>query len=81
MADQISARRAATNNFLLTVNAFLVTLYGVASSFQPGAWLLAVAAAGFVVSLTWCALILSYKNLNSAKYAVMRYDQKLWMAI
>ena len=28
-ADRISQRRSSTNNFLLTVNASLVTLYGL----------------------------------------------------
>ncbi len=32
-ADRVSQRRTSANNYLLTVNTFLATLYGLASSF------------------------------------------------
>ncbi len=71
-ADRVSARRTSANNYLLTVNAFLVTLYGLASSLgQNKAWVLVVPAAGFLVCLTWLALIRSYRDLNSAKFKVI----------
>ena len=33
-ADKISQRRSTANNYLLTVNAFLVSLYGVVSTLR-----------------------------------------------
>jgi hypothetical protein len=34
-ADRISQRRSSTNSFLLTVNAALVTLYGLTTPLKP----------------------------------------------
>ncbi len=71
-ADRVSARRTSANHYLLTVNAFLVTLYGLASSFgHIQAWFLVVPAAGVLVCITWLALIRSYRNLNTAKFKVI----------
>lgn len=71
-ADRVSQRRIAANNFLLTVNAFLVTLYGLASSFVTNwAWRFVVPAAGILVCSVWLELIRSYRNLNTAKFKVI----------
>ena len=73
-ADRISQRRVSANNYLLTVNSFLVTLYGLAASFGPlqaQGWLYVLPVAGVLVSLTWALLIKSYKDLNTAKYKVI----------
>jgi len=71
-ADQVSQRRATANNYLLTVNTFLVTLYGFGSGFDSSAlWRFSIPVAGVLVCLTWWALIRSYRNLNTAKFAVI----------
>ena len=70
--DRVSERRTSANNYLLTVNAFLVTLYGLASSFGDNrAWHSVVPIAGILVCITWFVLIRSYRNLNTAKFKVI----------
>lgn len=71
-AEKISERRVSANNYLLTVNAFLVTLYGLlAASQYEGYWTVLVPVAGFLVSLTWHRIITSYRDLNTVKFKVI----------
>jgi hypothetical protein len=71
-AEKISERRVSANNYLLTVNAFLVTLYGlVATSQYKGYWTILVPVAGILVSLNWHRIITSYRDLNTVKFLVI----------
>lgn len=71
-AERISERRVAANNYLLTVNAFLVTLYGlVAASRFNTFWTILVPVAGLLVALTWHRIITSYRDLNTVKFKVI----------
>jgi hypothetical protein len=71
-AEKISERRVSANNYLLTVNAFLVTLYGLlAASPYKGGWAVLVPVAGVLVSLTWHRIITSYRDLNTVKFKVI----------
>lgn len=71
-AEKISERRVAANNYLLTVNAFLVTLFGiVAASRYNTYWSILVPVAGLLVSLTWHRIITSYRDLNTVKFGVI----------
>jgi len=71
-AEKISERRVSANNYLLTVNAFLVTLYGLlAASPYKGGWSILVPVAGVLVSLTWHRIITSYRDLNAVKFKVI----------
>ena len=71
-ADRVSERRTSANNYLLTVNSVLVTLYGLASSFSyDRPWLFVMPVAGVLVCITWLVLIRSYRNLNTAKFKVI----------
>jgi len=71
-AEKISERRVSANNYLLTVNAFLVTLYGlVAASRFNTIWMILVPVAGFLVALTWHRIITSYRDLNTVKFKVV----------
>lgn len=71
-AQQVSAARGSSNKFLLTVNAFLVTLNGFqAASPNQGGRAVLIPLAGFLVSLTWVFIINSYKKLNTAKFKVI----------
>src|SRR5688572_25075542 len=68
LMDRTSQRRATANNYLLSVNAFLITLYGLAPEIGRGdVWRFGVPAAGALVSLTWLLLIRSYRSLNAVK--------------
>lgn len=71
-AERISERRVAANNYLLTVNASLVTLYGlVAAKLGAGYWVVLVPVAGILVSITWHRIITSYRGLNTVKFEVI----------
>lgn len=71
-AEKISERRISANNYLLTVNAFLVTLYGLMAANQyKSYWTILVPIAGIIVSLTWHRIITSYRDLNTVKFAVI----------
>lgn len=73
-ADRISQRRSSTNSFLLTVNASLVTLYGLTTPLKPSgaaAWHLLVPFAGILVCMAWLSLVENYRNLNSVKFKVI----------
>jgi hypothetical protein len=62
----------SANNYLLTVNAFLVTLYGLlAGSPYKSSWTVLVPIAGVLVSLTWYRIITSYRDLNTVKFQVI----------
>lgn len=65
MADRISARRGVANSFFLTANTGVVALLGT----KDVRWYLA--AAGIVFSVTWWALLKSYRDLNSAKFEII----------
>lgn len=76
-ADHISQRRSSTNSFLLTVNASLVTLYGLASQLRAAAaWHLLVPIAGILVCLAWFSLVENYRSLNSVKFQVIHALEK-----
>ena len=82
-AEQVSERRVSANNYLLTVNAFLVTLYGLlaASKFR-GYWAVLVPIAGVLVSLTWHRIITSYRDLNAVKFKIIHeLEQQMPAAI
>jgi hypothetical protein len=74
MADRISQRRGAANTFFLTFNTGLVS--ALAAFYEklqtiPSEVSAALYAAAIVLSLTWLALLRSYRNLNSAKFKVI----------
>jgi hypothetical protein len=74
MADRVSARRGATNTFFLTLNTAAVSAIGLVWSghFVASRWILAFLFAGLIVQcLAWFWLLRSYRQLNTAKYAVV----------
>jgi hypothetical protein len=82
MADRVSARRAGSNTFLLTVNTALAAIVGIVSSARKppphgslpsfdAFGLAATAAAGVVLSLVWWMLLRYYRRLNGAKWQVI----------
>jgi len=73
MADRISARRALTNAFFLSLNtAVLAVAGGLWQATDISAWsLLLLLPVLLVQAGAWFWLIGSYRQLNSAKYAVV----------
>lgn len=74
MADRISARRALANAFFLTLNTAVFALIGAAwkDGASGSAWLLGILLVALVGQCAaWFWLVRSYRQLNSAKYAVI----------
>lgn len=78
-AENVSARRVASSNYLLTLNIALVALYGLQSaSFGESYWTLLVPVIGIPVSLLWLLIIKSHADLNSVKFDVIHeFEQHL----
>ncbi|HVT39408.1 MAG TPA: hypothetical protein VHE78_10205 [Gemmatimonadaceae bacterium] len=81
MADRISDRRQAANSFFLAVNSGILTVMGYATIKDKDAIPLAIvwmtALAGMLVSILWLRLVLSYRNLNTAKFLVIHGIERL----
>ena len=59
-SQKVTDRRISTGNYLLTVNSFLLTVFGVASSQHlGGVWLAIVPVACLLVSFAWYSLVVS----------------------
>lgn len=76
MADRVSDRRATANRFFFTVQAGLAVALGAFSvsdeASHPDKFLLALAAAaGVLIAASWWLLLRSYRDLNTAKFAVI----------
>lgn len=71
-SQQLSERRQQANNFLLTLNSSLVTVYAFAlSSFGQHRWNALIPFTGIFVCFIWYCLVDSYKDLNTAKFKVI----------
>lgn len=78
-AENVSARRVASNNYLLAVNAALVGLQVFQSAgFGQSYWTLLVSIIGIFVSLLWGLIIKSHVDLNRVKFDVIHaFEQHL----
>lgn len=74
MADRVSARRGVTNTFFLTLNTAAVSAIGIlwSSHLRESRWILVFLFSGLIIQcLAWFWILRSYRQLNSAKYAVV----------
>ena len=78
-AENVSARRIASNQYLLTLNTALVALYGLQSAnFGQGYWTLLIPAMGVLVSMVWFQIIKSHADLNSVKFKLIHeFERRL----
>jgi hypothetical protein len=79
MADRISARRQTANSFFLTINTALIGFLGytqIGAAESPTAWTFVFGGAGVALCYLWYRIILSYKQLNSAKFKVIHEIEK-----
>jgi hypothetical protein len=71
-SQQVSERRQNSNNYLLTLNSSLVTLFVTfLSVFGHHRWNAIIPVTGLIISFIWWSLVDSYKDLNTAKFAVI----------
>ena len=88
MADRVSARRAGTNTFFLTLNTALAAVVGIVSSARrppshgsvptfDAFGLVVTAVAGVVLAIAWRSLLKYYRRLNGAKWDVINKLEEL----
>ncbi len=76
MADRISSRRAAANTYFLSLNSAILAFAGYLGSKENSSYLWLLAVGGLALSFLWRALIVSYRNLNTAKWLVVHQIEK-----
>jgi len=75
MTDRMSARRALTNSFFLTVNLALMGTIGPLTAKNPHDWSTLISIVCVLILLSQCFVwfytLRSYRMLNKAKYSVI----------
>lgn len=76
MADRISQRRTTANQYFLAVNTAILGFVGylTVKDTNEHHWLIALA--GVALTYLWYVIITSYRNLNTAKWAVVHEIEK-----
>jgi hypothetical protein len=82
-SQHVSDKRQNANNYLLTLNSSLVTLFIVfLSTFGQHRWNVVVPVTGIIVCFIWWSIVESYKHLNTAKFRVIHeLEQQLPVAL
>jgi hypothetical protein len=78
-AERNSSRRLTANSFFLTINTGLSALLGYMTSFkgiESVVAQIAVPVAGIILSYFWYRLIISYREMNRAKFQVIHAMEK-----
>lgn len=76
MADRISQRRTNANTYFLSVNSAILAFVGYLTSSSIPEYIWLIALAGCMLTLFWYNIIISYRNLNSAKWQVVQDIEK-----
>jgi hypothetical protein len=80
MADRISSRRQSANSFFLTINTAIVSFISsvrfIISTPKQSTIYLPIAIAGIILCYSWYRLLVSYKELNSAKFSLICQMEK-----
>lgn len=76
MADRISQRRTTANTYFLSVNSAILAFVGYLTSKDSPEYMWLLAIAGCMLTLFWYNIILSYRNLNTAKWQIVQDIEK-----
>jgi hypothetical protein len=79
MADKISERRSSSNSFFLTVNAALISGFGivdVTTRKTPILLFIAGSLSAITLCFWWFRLISAYRDLGTAKFKVVHEIEK-----
>ena len=81
-AENVSARRLASSNYLLTLNTALVALYGFQSVNLENYLAILISVIGIFASLLWYRIIKSHRDLNTVKFEIIHeLEQHLPVAL
>ena len=77
LADKVSQRREGANRLYVTLMTGFIVLLVAMLRFGSGdipVWIILTAggAIGALISLSWCGVVRSYKQLNSGKFAILQ---------
>ena len=79
-SEDLVARRQSVNNFYISINSVLMTLYGalfVAKNIEMTCVLgIFFSIIGIILSVSWSNLIVSYGNLNGSKMTIVSRIEK-----
>lgn len=76
MADRISARRSTANTYFLTINTIIIGALSACAEKFSRLSVIVLCIAAIVLCYVWKRLIKSYRQLNTAKYAVIGEFEK-----
>lgn len=76
MADRISQRRTSANTYFLSVNSAILAFVGYLTIGSEPKYMWLLALAGCLMTLFWYNIVISYRNLNSAKWQVVQDIEK-----
>ena len=76
MADRISGRRSTANTFFLTLNTLIVGALSACAEKFSQLSVIVICIAAIVLCYVWKRLINSYRQLNTAKFAVIGEFEK-----
>lgn len=77
MADRISQRRTSANTYFLSVNSAILAFVGyLTSKTEPVDYMWLIALSGCMLTLFWYSIIISYRNLNAAKWQIVQDIEK-----
>lgn len=77
-AETISDRRQTANNYMWTINAALISGFGLsfASNNNLHYFQIVLSILAIILCIFWHQLIVSYKNINSAKFKIIHELEK-----
>lgn len=85
MADRVSARRGAANQFYLTLQSTLLGVPAIFSAFGRDEFdplrATVLAAIGAITSVTWWLQLRSYRDLNAAKFNVINRIERDYLPV
>jgi hypothetical protein len=79
MADKVSERRTSSNAFFLTINAALISGFGIVDVTSRKTPIMLYIAGGFsaiILCYWWFRLISAYRDLGTAKFLVVHEMEK-----
>jgi len=76
MADRVSQRRTAANTYFLSVNSAILAFVGYLTTESSPDYMWLLALAGCMLTLFWHSIVLSYRNLNTAKWQIVQDIEK-----
>lgn len=76
MADRISQRRTTANSYFLSINSAILAFVGYITSTNSSEFLWLLGVAGGTLTVLWHSIIVSYRNLNAAKWGVVHEIEK-----